>query len=95
MEPVLLYMLSFIHEVTEPVPLRLENQPNMPLRLAEHSHVCVLRCVKLLTRFPQQSQILMCWVCASCGAAAFPKDTQTLFKAVFDTGWEIPALTFG
>lgn len=71
------------HEVTETVPLQWENQPNMPPRLAEHTHVCVLRSVKknLLNMIPTTEPFLMCWLCASCGAVAFPKDTQTHFQS--------------
>lgn len=39
----------------------------------------VLRCAKLLTRFPRQSQIFTCWLRACSGALAFPKDIQTHF----------------
>lgn len=50
------------HEVTETVPLQWENQPNMPPRLAEHTHVCVLRSVKknLLNMIPTTEPFLMC-----------------------------------
>lgn len=71
-------------------------QPNMFTHIywAQLMFLCS-RCAKLLTQFPQQSQILMSWVWACCGAVAFPKGIQTCFQAVFNTGWKVPALTFG
>lgn len=42
-------MLSFIHEVTEPVPLQLEHEPNTPLKHAEKARSGAQMCYTVNT----------------------------------------------
>lgn len=83
MGPIFLCMLSFLMRSQRPFHCNGKINPTCHRDLLNTLMFVCSEVLKknLLNTIPTTEPFLMCWLCASCGAVAFPKDTQTHFQS--------------
>ena len=83
MGPIFLCMLSFLMRSQRPFHCNGKINPTCHRDLLNTLIFVCSEVLKknLLNTIPTTEPFLMCWLYASCGAVAFPKDTQTHFQS--------------